>query len=142
MAAPDVSGFLDALDRLRADLGTEVTFRIPVAAVWPSGTQLDPETGRPYDPTIDPISGGGYQDVVKTAALASVLIRRGAEAEIGGDVTGGIRRATNVAANVAAADHPDVAGATQFVVNGNNYKIVDWERDDSTRRWIAFGEAR
>ena len=52
---PDHAGFRDAQRRLRAAFGEPVRFLAPAVDEYPPGTRLDPDTGTPYDPTIEPI---------------------------------------------------------------------------------------
>jgi hypothetical protein len=115
---PDIQGFITAQDRLRVVLGKDVTFFIRGTPVWPVGTQLNPETGRPFDPVIDPVSGAEETSVVKRAGVTFRPIHVNVEDPLGDK------------------------DAHKFVVNGTSYKLTDWERDDTTFRWIAFGEAR
>jgi hypothetical protein len=139
---PDIQGFITAQDRLRVVLGKDVTFFIRGTPVWPVGTQLNPETGRPFDPVIDPVSGAEETSVVKRAGVTFRPIHVNVEDPLGDKVQGGLRKATSVAVHIKDSDYADVQDAHKFVVNGTSYKLTDWERDDTTFRWIAFGEAR
>lgn len=56
--APDIPGFLDALDRFSDSFARPITFHFTTDPTYPPGTEMDPETGRPYDPNIDPTGGG------------------------------------------------------------------------------------
>lgn len=48
----DIEEFVAAQDELRAKFGNPVTFRIPTTPQWPTGTRINPDTGRPYDSTL------------------------------------------------------------------------------------------
>lgn len=79
-ASPNFEGFADAQARLRENFGHDLSFFIPALATWPAGVELDPETGEPYDPTIEPETGGDFAAVTVKAAVVSRpmgLSRRG-----------------------------------------------------------------
>lgn len=138
---PDVSGFVEAQARLRDVLGTDVTFYVPTEIVWPAGTAIDPETGRPYDPMAEPESGGDFTEVVKRVGLVFNPVPD--EAPTGADVRGGLRRDGNVAFSIDAADYPDIQGATEAETGGIRYRITGIEDDAGPDdRYIAFGEAK
>lgn len=70
---PDFEGFAAAQRRLRESFGHDLRFYSPGEdPSWPPGTQLDPETDLPYDPTIEPVTGG---DEVITTVRCSVVSR-------------------------------------------------------------------
>lgn len=140
---PDIAGFAEAQHRLRQELGIDVTFGIPVAPVWPDGTPLDPETGRPYDPTVDPASGGGTTAVTKRVALVFRPIRVNVEDPLDGDVRSGLRRDESIALAIDTADYLDVRNATEVAVGDIDYKVTEIIEDPGPDdRYIAFGEAR
>lgn len=60
MPSPDLEGFRKAQIALREKLGRDCIFLTPVDATYASGVPLNTETGRPFDPTIEPVSGGGF----------------------------------------------------------------------------------
>jgi hypothetical protein len=60
MPSPDLEGFRQAQVTLREKFGRDCVFLTPQEAAWPSGVPLNTETGRPFDPTIEPASGGGF----------------------------------------------------------------------------------
>lgn len=140
---PDIAGFKAAQQRLREHMGVEVTFRIPTDPVWPAGAALDPQTGRPYDPTVEPESGGDFTNVVKTVALVFRPIKVNVEDPIGDEVQGGIRHGESIALSMSVDDYADVSEAIQVNLQGTEYRvmsmIVDPGLDD---RYIAFGEAK
>jgi hypothetical protein len=75
MPRPDTAGFADAQDRLRQELGVDAVFLIPTALVWPPGTPLDPETGKPFDPFLDPVDPAANTEVtVRCSFVHSPLI--------------------------------------------------------------------
>lgn len=140
---PDIEGFKAAQQRLRDKMGVEVTFRIPTPPVWPADTPLDPQTGRPYDPTVEPESGGEPVNVVKTVGLVFRPIKVNVEDPVGDEVQGGIHHGESIALSVSVPDYEDIQDATQVNLQGTEYRvtsiIVDPGLDD---RYIVFGEAR
>lgn len=142
-AAPDLAGFREAQSRLRHLMGVVATFRVPVAPVWPAGTPLDPQTQRPYDPTVTPASGGGFTMVQKTVALVFRPIKVNVEDPVGGDTSGGIRHRESIAMTLDVADYPDVQNASRVNLDGTEYKVTSIINDPNLDdRYIVFAEAR
>ena len=140
---PDLAGFRSAQQRLRDTMGVEATFKLPVAPVWPAGTPLDPQTGRPYDPTVEPESGGGHTEVVRRVALTFRPIKVNVEDPIGDEVQGGIRHGESIALSMSPADHAAVESAVQVNLEGTEYRITSMIADPGLDdRYIAFGEAK
>lgn len=139
---PDIEGFRAAQQRLRDAMGTNVAFHTPVAPTWPPGTPLDPQTGRPHDPTVEPLSGGGVTTTTIKVSLVARPIPSGIEPQ-GGDVSGGLRRSDSIALGISVADYPSVASATGVTVADIDYKLTDIIRDPGLDdRYIAYGEAK
>lgn len=114
---PDVAAFVAAQDRLRAQLGTEVTFLTPPGDVeWPEGTPLDRE-GRPLDPRVDPVPGSDA-DTETTKTVSTVF--RGTDVQ---DEAIGWQEGTDLMLDVALEDWADVADAKHVVVFGEKYEI-------------------
>lgn len=131
-------GFQDAQRRLRAETGIDATFHIPVAPTWPGGTKLDPETGRPYDPVVQPTTGGGFSDVTKKVGKAVGTLNDDNDTPIGimADAEG-----------VLMVDVDDVASvgtATEVTVSNVRYKITQKRPRGLTRvmEWLFFVEAK
>ncbi len=142
-ATPDLVGFAAAQQRLREQMGVNATFSIPVAPVWPAGTALDPQTGRPHDPTVEPQSGGGFTTVVKRVALIFRPIRINVEDPLGDDVTSGLRHGESIGMGISTADYAAVQNATQVRVEGVDYKVTSIIPDPGPdNRYIGFAEAR
>lgn len=141
---PETQGFRDAMDRLRDVMGGDVTFRIPQPKTWPPGTPLDPETGEPYDPAIQPTSSG-FDDVVKHVGIVTKPISPARE---GGDVrfeAGGEFSGMDAVLDVAAADYPDVQDATEVTVLGRHFKIIEGNPGDIAGvvdRYVVYLEAK
>lgn len=64
MVAPDLAGFREAQERKRALLGEDVLFIGDPVYVWPD-VPMDEQTGRPYDPVIEPLSSAAASAVVR-----------------------------------------------------------------------------
>lgn len=131
-------GFQDAQRRLRAATGIDATFHIAEAPVWPAGTKLDPETGRPYDPVIQPTSGGGFDDVTVKVGKAVGSLNDDDDTPIG---------IMSEAEGVLMVDVDDVASvgsATEVTVSNVRYKITQKRPRGLTREmeWLFFVEAK
>lgn len=57
MDGPDLAGFRAARERKRRLFSEPVVLLGTGVVTWPN-VPLDPETGAPYDPTIEPLSSG------------------------------------------------------------------------------------
>lgn len=133
---PDLAGFREAQERLRGNFGEEVTFSTPEQETWPPGTPLDPETGRPYDPTVSPVSSGTTEETVTVEVIFKPLQGREAQTAVG-DFGG-----SDAVLIVELADHLTVEGADTAVVRGMNYSVKEWKPHGirGTDRMLAFLE--
>lgn len=59
--------FIAQQDKLIEEMGEPVAFMLPQTPVYAAGVPIDPETNTPFDPTILPESGGGYDSVLLQA---------------------------------------------------------------------------
>lgn len=138
---PDLAGFRAAQRTLRQELGVDVTFRIPVAPVWPVGTQIDPETGRPYDPTIEPQSGGNTTPVVKHGSLIFRPITT--DDNVAENEPIGPRRDKMLALAIEVEDYAAIANASDVTVEDRDYKVREILRDPGLDdRYIVYAEAK
>lgn len=142
---PDLTGFAAAQQRLREKLGRIVTFYSPAPLVWPGDLPagaLDPETGRPFDPTIKPLASGW----VTASALANTVyaplqtVRRDAEQA---DQLG-VRSRLNKDLILDIGDAWTASAATMYELDGEFWQIVDTRRDGvgSAQRLIVYGQTR
>lgn len=139
---PDIQGFRDAMDRGRDVLGQDVTFHVLADPVWPDGTAINPETGRPYDPTVVASSGGDETDVVIRVGVVSPVLTVAGRDQVEADVQGVVR--TNRAAlDVALEQVPNVSDAVAFTVNEIRYVVTDKVLHGlgGADRYLVFGEA-
>lgn len=66
---PDFDGFATAQATLREKFGRDLRFYTPEETTYPEGTPLDPESGRPYDPTILPTASGYVATDVRVSVV-------------------------------------------------------------------------
>lgn len=133
---PNLQGFANAQRELRGHFGQDVTFHIPVAAVYEPGVEVDPESDQPFDPWTedDPaqaVSPSGTRDVVKRV---SVVNRPFANTGLGDSAEAapiGFIGADRMGLLVAEEDWPDVREATHVTVFDERFKITD-SRPDAT----------
>lgn len=139
---PDIAGFRRAQEELIDKLGQDVTFHVPQAATYPPGTVLDPETGRPHDPTIRPTQAADADVVVRCSVVYRPIMRQGEDHVTGGP--SGLHRTSTMAVTMKVVDRPSVEGASKATVNDISYKVTDILPDGLTevQRYIAFLEAR
>lgn len=144
---PDLEGFREAQTRLRLQFGEDIAFSGETAPTWPIGTPIDPETDEPYDPTIEPTSGG-VMTVIGTIRCSIVfrpmgLSRRGIDDDIQTTAVGNFEEG----AVVLIADPDDYATvdtATQFDCHDETYIIAQVEKDQlgpgDIQRVLIYGE--
>lgn len=143
MAGPDITGFFDAQARLREATGVDAVFRKKIPEEWPDGTQLNRETGRPFDPTVKPVSGGGHEEVVIRCSIVTQLASHisGATAER----AAGAFRDADIALGLPAARKGEIDGVAEVDVKGVVYRITDVTPDpafNQVARYMVFGEAK
>lgn len=144
--APNVAGWTEAQDRLRRLLGTTVAFLIPptlTAEDYPPGTSLDPETGFPFDPTVEHIS---LEEAERVDVVASV-VHRPIDTDVRDaalDMPIGLVPSSNAALIISLEDRQRTEGATEVEIWGERYRITEWRRDGLTvqNRWIVFTQER
>jgi hypothetical protein len=135
---PDVAGYAAAQTRLREQLGIDADFLIKGEPVWPPGTPIDPETGKPYDPFLDPVTP--VEETTITVRV-SFVHRPLDAADPAASPIGPLDRG-NAALIVAEADYPTVHGARRVQVAGEVWDLQSWRHDVAARmpRWIAYLE--
>jgi len=139
MVGPNIAGFMEAQSRLRNLLGSSATFRVPVGATYPPGTPVDPQSGRPYDPTIQPTTPASTIDKVHKVG---VVLRQ--PSGRGGTIAvswSGLRRSDTVILELDEAVALDVEDATTVSIKGLDFKIAEVRSDPGLdNRYLATVE--
>lgn len=115
---PDLGGFADAQERLRGHFGELVVFLRPPEFEWPADVELDPETGKPYDPMAEP----------ELTAQASGAVRcdvafRGRDEDVKWTALG-FTEAEDVLLISSIAAASAASGARSAIVRGEEYLVV------------------
>lgn len=136
---PDLAGFADAQGRLREAFAEPVVFIRPPELVWPSGTPIDPETGAPYDPTIDPVSWSDDTAEIPCDILTQPLTKD--------DVTWTALGATerDHAIFIAASGTASAAsGASAVVARDEDYMVTSQKFDGvaGVQHFLTFGRKK
>lgn len=141
--SPDFQGFEDAQIRLRAKFGRTVEFFAPMAESYPPGTKLDPERGRPYDPTIKPLSSGFSSAAVNCNVVDRPVVGRTLAAAREQSALGSMPDADKIAI-VSVEDAPLASGATRARYLGEHFKVMDFRIDSlgPVERYLAFLQRR
>lgn len=138
---PNISGFLEAQALLRDKLGLDVRMLTPVTAAYASGTVLDPSTGLPYDPRIQPTASGFASAIVRASVIGETL---GTEDDTETNAAG-IFSSKSVVLNITVGDWPLASAATEFEVFEQRYEIRDAQPDGFAQiqtRYLIFGERK
>lgn len=142
--APDFPGFVDAQARHRENFGIMVTFEIPSVKTWAPGTQLDPESGAPYDPFLEPATGATpRQELVRVNVISrpTGAGRGGLEGERNAGPLGSMD-SSEMALILAVEDFARVEGAERVLVLDDTWEVEGIRHDmlGPTRRYIVYLE--
>lgn len=131
------------MEDARSAFGEPVTFHLPVPPTWPVGTPIDEDTGRPFDPTVEPESGGGFTDVVRSVLVIYHAIGPGLEAQQSSEAVG-LLKGESAVLDIGVPDYPDVQDATEVTVGGTRYIVTDRQDDGilGRDRVLMFLEAQ
>lgn len=137
--APDLAGFGDAQHRLRTHFGEPIVFIWPADVTWSPGTKLDDETGKPYDPTVQPTA----TDPDNRLAVADVATRPFNTEDVEFAAPGMVEREHVM----LAMDLPyasAASGADAFMVRGAEYKLSSSRQDGigELQRFLVFGRRK
>lgn len=135
---PNLAGFRDAQRRLRDAFGQDVTFRWPPTETWPEGTALDPESGRPHDPVVKPVTSAPRSEVVKADVASSPGRKDNSDTTAFGELEVG-----DILLILNLEDGAVVAGATSFELPSGERYAIRATRDDGIGgidRHLVFGE--
>lgn len=135
MDGPDLAGFRAARERKRVAFSEAVILLGPGVVVYPDGTSLDPESGQPYDPTIEPVASGA------SALVHAEWVWRSSQdpADEGAAGTFSKEHPMLIAASAAASA---TTGMTHFEGRGERYQIESVHFDGVTGidRCLIYGE--
>jgi hypothetical protein len=129
----DLAGFAAAQRRLRAQFGETAVFLQPPQFTYPSGTPIDPDTHRPYDPVIQPTASAQASAAVNvTVAFATANPED--EAPLG------FVERTRVMLIADLADRARCEGAAAVVVREGRYQVTSMKPDGigGLQRWLTF----
>lgn len=140
LPTPNLAGFKDAQRRLRSHFAELVTFHFPAVETWPVGTALDPETGRPYDPVVQPTTSVEDAVQVRCSIFFRALKRGGISGEASVGAAGWISDA-EVMLIADIDERPRIEGAEGFSVRDGSWDIIAMTEDGigEIQRWLVYG---
>ena len=144
MSKPNVEGFIAAQANMRSELGAEVTFKVPVAQVWPEHAKINPTTQQPYDPTILPTSDP-FTEIVKRCL---VIIKQASPLRPQADTQAaptGEMSGMDIILDVAQADYEEVEEASEMIINGLEYRVREVKPvslGGVLYRYLIYGQER
>lgn len=136
---PDISGFAAAQTELRDQFGEDIVFLQETEVTFPPGTPVDPETGKPYDPAIEPTASGQASAVVK----CNVAFRSANESVEFGAL--GITEATRIMLICDLDDRDVIEPANEFICREERYAISAQRPDGlgpTLQRWLVYGRRK
>lgn len=136
---PNIDGFRNAQDALRQMFGEEVVFYVPLTPTWPADAAIDPETQRPYDPTIQPATSGQASAAVQAIVMDEASMQPEGQERV--TAVGDMGEA-DLVIDVHVDDYPAASGADRALVRGDRFAVTRWRPDgiSGTDRWLAFLE--
>jgi hypothetical protein len=140
---PDLTGFHAAQRRLVAQLGTDAVFLVRGEASWPAGTQLDPETSKPYDPFLEPEIPATETEITLRCSFVHRPFTPGMWGGLDTPQTPiGVVDRGIAALIVAVEDYPRVRTAYRVTVGAELWDVEDWRYDvlAGYQRWIVYLE--
>lgn len=138
---PDIDGFVAAQRELRDAFGEEIVFTGSVTVTWPVDTEIDPETGEPYDPLIEPVSSGSPQ----TATVKCNVAFRTAPTTAGAEFAAfGAVENDHVMLIADIDDQSTIEPMTDFTCRGARFKIESKRPDGvgGVQRFLVYGRRR
>lgn len=136
---PDLEGFRAAQERLIDEMGQVVTWNIEGAETYPPGTVLDPETGKPMDPRIEPETSDDSTETFKAR-----IVSRPLTSDKVTETAMGLLRAGQIGAIIKVADRPKIENASSAVIMERTYVVKDIIEDgiEQTNRYVVILEPR
>lgn len=140
VAGPNLADMTAAQARLRKYMGQEVTFYFAAVLTWPEGTQLDPESGRPFDSQIEPESEEA-PDPITIKCNVAFRPTQGLSEDTEETAIGDIKQ-NQVVLIMSLSEMETVAEATSFDVKGDNFKVKKTTPDGIGSDWrgLIWGE--
>lgn len=141
--SPDLAGFRDAAVRMRAEMGTDVPFFTRVEGTYPEGTAIDPENGKPFDPTVAPV-GSAWGSAVVRAGVYTENVPGSREDDVA-RIAAGWFEDSNIVLDVDPDDYVTVEDATEVEYSDRRYEVSDVdgsEIDNVEHRKLIFARRK
>lgn len=117
---PDLAGYEEAHNRARDYMGVPIVLFGPVESTWPPGTPVDPLTGVPMDPTLEPISSAAASALVHGKVGFRAVIR-GFSAGSSEDKSAGVMDRADVMLIL-----PSAAASAVTAIDAQSFEARDW----------------
>lgn len=136
---PDYAGYREAQERLRELLGEPVVLLAPADRTYPPGTAIDPESGEPYDPLIEPTASAQASAQVTARVAYKGVPSNPEHADNLGAL--GWMEDSDVVAITGSAAASAASGAVSMVIRDERYEIRDSRFDGlaGIDRYLIFG---
>lgn len=137
--SPNFAGFADAQRRLRQQFGQDLVWISYPESEYPPGTEINPETGEPYDPEVQPINGGEVRTNVSCNVVSRQISGSGKD-QVTKKALGWLEEG-GVVFIVETSDYHLVRDATEVEYAGDRYTIRDDAHDflGPVDRWLFWG---
>lgn len=124
---PSLQEFREAQDRLIEEMGESVVLLTPIPTTYPPGTKLDPESGKPMDTWVQPVSSG-FSSAMCSASVSSRPLT-GSDTAPTTEGPLGVVRSDHATLIVRLVDRPKATGATEALYQGIRYRVEDVRYD-------------
>lgn len=135
-----MAGFYEAQASLVERMGQQVVLLFEQETVWPDGTKLDPESGKPLNPWVAPISSGFTEWTGSGAVGRRVAQKSQLQSDVQFEPIG-VLESGPAQIIIPVRDYPVASGeAKRAIVQGREWKVEDTESDG--HRYIVSLEPR
>lgn len=138
MPSADIAGFADAQQRLRQQFGESCVFLQAPVFTYAGATPIDPDTGAPYDPVIQPTSSAQASAAVNCNVAFVAMGRTSEDADREG--AAGFADRTRVMLISDISDRALCEGAVTVLLRQHAYQVTSQKADGvgALQRWLTY----
>lgn len=137
--SPNFEGFRAAQATLRQHFGQDLAFISYPDEEYPPGTEINPESGQPYDPEVEPLDSTKVETIVRCSVVTTPIRGGGQNDNVVKKAIGWLKDG-GIVLIVDIEDYHLVRDATEVEYAGNVYTIRDDHHDylGPVDRWLFY----